>query len=192
MRPVAITTSQRPARRTRSLCRDLECALPDATYVPRGTKNFRDTVLEALDSGAKVLFYVTEARGNPAQLHIIDLKDIPPRMRLSFRLGGVKLQRELLGNRVNTSGDLAITTSKRPVSGHVKVAELLSEVLGVDFVPRVGSLKNVLEEASADVLLVVESHPRHLGTLTFYRSTEKVGPSLFYRNFRTKDERMEL
>ncbi len=192
MRPVAITTSQRPARRTRSLCRDLECALPDATYVLRGTKNLRDTVLEALDSGAEVLFYVMEAKGNPARLHVIDLGKIPPRLRLSFWLGGVKLQRELLGDRVNISGDLVITTSKRPVSGHMKVAESLSEVLGVEFVPRVGSLEDVLEEALADVLLVIEGHPRHLGTLTFYRRTEKVGPSLFYRDFRTKDETMKL
>ncbi|WP_456482083.1 hypothetical protein [Methanopyrus sp.] len=192
MRPVAITTSQRPARRTRSLCRDLECALPDATYVLRGTKNLRDTVLEALESGAEVLFYVTEAKGNPARVQVVDIGEIPPRVRLSFWLGGVKLQREFLGSRVDLSGDLVITTSKRPVSGHVKVAESLSEILGVEFVPRTGSLEDVLEDGLADVLLVVESHPRHLGTLTFYRRTEKVGPSLFYRDFRTEDEKMRL
>jgi len=194
LRPAAITTSQRPARRTRSLCRDLECALPDAVYIQRGTKNLRDTVLEALENDAEVLLYVSEAKGNPARLTLVDLSELPPRERLHFTLGGVKLQREFPHDekRVNVEGTLAITTSKRPVSGHVKVAEALADLLGVEFVPRTGPLERVLEDALADALLVIESHPTHLGTLTFYRGDRKVGPSLFYRRFELRDRRFRL
>ncbi len=195
MKVVAITTSQRPTRRTRSLCRDLECAIPEAVYVQRGTKNLRDTVLEALENDAETLLYISEAKGNPARITVIDISEIPPRERLYFSLGGVKLQREFShhdAKRINVEGTLAITTSKRPVSGHVKVAEALSDLLGVEFVPRTGSLEDVLDEAFADALLVIESHPTHLGTITFYRGSEKVGPSIFYRRFEIRDRKFEI
>ncbi len=188
MRRIAITTSKRPARRTRSLCRDLEHAFPDAVYVQRGTKNLRDTILEALAEDAEVLTYVTEWKGNPSEVSFVDISSVPPEVVLKFKVGGVKLQREFVGDRVNLEGELAVTTSKRPVSGHVKVAEALAEVLGVQFEPRIGPLSDV----QGDVLLVVEGHPRYLGTWVFYDGSEKVGPAVFYREFSTERETMEV
>jgi U3 small nucleolar ribonucleoprotein protein IMP4 len=188
LRKVAITTSKRPARRTRSLCRDLEHAFPDAVYVQRGTKNLRDTILEALAEDAEVLLYVTEWKGNPSEVSFVDITEVPPETVLKFRLGGVKLQREFIGDRTELKGELTVTTSKRPVSGHVKVAEALADVLGVPFEPRIGPLSDV----PGDVLIVVEGHPRYLGTWVFHKGDEKVGPALFYREFSTERETMEV
>jgi U3 small nucleolar ribonucleoprotein protein IMP4 len=99
---ILITTSRKPCNRTRSFCKDLQRALPEAIYRTRG-KAPLDEVL-----GEEKVIYITDRKGNPGKMEIYR----EGKRLLSLVLKGVRLRREIQSPLPTSEGELADAISK--------------------------------------------------------------------------------
>ncbi|RLG63347.1 hypothetical protein DRO02_00090 [archaeon] len=93
---IFITTSRRPSRRTRSLCKDLVRVIPGSIYKPRGKKSIEDVAFISLRIlGFPYALILDTIKGNPGLIKFIkcSLEGFSYQYPF-FRIRGVKLMRE--------------------------------------------------------------------------------------------------
>ena len=91
-----ITTSRKPSRRCRSLCKDLTRVFPKSRYINRGKMNMKEVL--SLCRPSEYLLLITEWHANPANFKFYTPDGT---LCLAFRCKGIRLQREF--ERENTS-----------------------------------------------------------------------------------------
>ncbi len=93
---IFITTSRRPSRRTRSLCKDFARVIPGSVYKPRGKKSIKDVAFISLRIlGFPYALILDTIKGNPGLIKFIkcSLEGFSYQYPF-FRIRGVKLMRE--------------------------------------------------------------------------------------------------
>jgi rRNA maturation protein Rpf1 len=96
-----ITTSRKPCRRTRSLCKDLERALPGALYITRGKKSMDEILRD------EKIILVSDRKGNPGKMELYENKNLVA----SFLIKGIKLKREIKKKINGGNGEIASVLS---------------------------------------------------------------------------------
>jgi len=60
-----LTTSRRPATKSRKLCMELQCVIPSSVYVLRGKKSIRELISLSVEKGADRILIVTSYKYEP-------------------------------------------------------------------------------------------------------------------------------
>ncbi len=63
-----LTTSRRPAIKSRKLCMELQCVIPLSVYVLRGKKSIRELISLSMEKGADRILIVTSYENEPRSL----------------------------------------------------------------------------------------------------------------------------
>jgi U3 small nucleolar ribonucleoprotein protein IMP4 len=139
---VIVTTSHRPAQRTRSFVKDLVSVIPGAIKLNRGKMTLRDLYYEAAGLGARRVVVVNSSKGNPSLIDVYEPLD-PPEMRLSrivrMVLHGVRLSREVQGSqRVFRVSSIGVMVSGNASEALYFVADTLAEAFMARIVPSSG------------------------------------------------------
>lgn len=92
---ILITTSHRPTRRVRSLCKDLAYSIPGLARVNRGKMSLIEVAEKTVQMNSDRFIVVDRWRGGPGRIRFFRITDgefmeSPPRIYIS----GVKLRRE--------------------------------------------------------------------------------------------------
>jgi len=91
---ILLTTSRRPTRMVRTLCKDLAKVIPSLKRVNRGKMSSHEVGEKAIDMGADKVLIIDRWKGRPGRMRFFEIKDglsqIPPQLYIR----GVKLQRE--------------------------------------------------------------------------------------------------
>ncbi len=106
---ILITTTRRPARRTRSFVRELYHVIPGAHRVNRGKSSIEDLNELALSKGLSRLLIVGTRAGNPSFLMFYSTNPLRPLLLNQIILRGVTLRREFTKRRAPFSRTMGIT-----------------------------------------------------------------------------------
>ncbi|MEM2026459.1 MAG: hypothetical protein QXW55_03295 [Candidatus Bathyarchaeia archaeon] len=92
---IILTTSHRPTRRVRSLCKDLASSIPGLIRVNRGKMGLIEVAERAVSVGSEKFIVIDRWKGCPGRIRfyrVVDgeIREEPPRIYIS----GVKLRRE--------------------------------------------------------------------------------------------------
>ncbi|MEM2093081.1 MAG: hypothetical protein QW056_06780 [Candidatus Bathyarchaeia archaeon] len=95
---ILLTTSRRPTRSVRTLCRDLSHVIPGVLRVNRGKMSKDEIAEKALEVKAEKVVIINRWKGGPGKIELFKLdfgklQPIPPLIYLR----GVKLRREIPG-----------------------------------------------------------------------------------------------
>ncbi len=98
---ILITTSHRPAPRTRSFIKDLAAVIPNTIRFTRGKSTFVQLAIAAHDLGAERVVIVNNRMGNPYTVDVYQLRFVPASAELfelekicRLVLRGITLSRE--------------------------------------------------------------------------------------------------
>ncbi len=119
-KPVIITTSREPSKRTRSFIKDLACLAPWIIRLTRGKLTFTELIEHALGENASTLAIVCERKANPSIIRIYDLtqplqNNLPIHAYTLF-LKGITLSREKGRRTANLQVEKAVIESEPPSS----------------------------------------------------------------------------
>ena len=119
-KPVIITTSREPSRRTRSFIKDIACLAPWIIRLTRGKLTFKELVEYAIGENASTLAIVCERRANPSIIRVYDLTQpiengLPLHVYTLF-LKGVTLSREKGRRTSDLCVEKAVIESEPPSS----------------------------------------------------------------------------
>jgi len=93
-RMILATTSRRPTRMVRTLCRDLAYVIPSLKRVNRGKMSLHDVGEKAVDVGADKVLIIDRWKGGPGRMRFFEVKEglsqVPPQLYIR----GVKLRRD--------------------------------------------------------------------------------------------------
>ncbi|MCX8195985.1 MAG: hypothetical protein N3F67_02765 [Acidilobaceae archaeon] len=167
--PLIITTSRRPAKRTRSLVKEL-AQLLGGSRLTRGKRSFKTLATEALEAGAQRVIIVSTVKGNPGLLRIYEVTPGGLRQIGTLLIVGVKLARE----------------ARREVPTGVKKPEVVGD--GSELAEEVAkALREALPPASRGRQLMVKAEgDRGAARVTFFYQGRAVGPTLWLRPLKAK------
>lgn len=128
---ILITTSRRPTRGIRTLCRDLGRSIPRAFRVNRGKMNLDGVAEKAIELNADRVIIVNRWKGGPGKIELFQvgsggLKSVPPLLHIA----GVRLQREFK-KRPRPIKSIAISITPEVSPEIMKIAESLANFLKV-------------------------------------------------------------
>lgn len=164
-----VTTSRRPGRLARVLCRDLVRVIPKSRYVPRGAKTVEELASIARRLGQNKVMVINSTSGKPSELRFMEVGDEWRWTNAIVNLGWVKLQRDF-GKRV----ELEDTKIYAEGAGALEFAELVGRIWGVGLskkMPDSGGVALVKSEGGIEILFKVMP------------SSETVGPVLHIVGF---------
>ncbi len=172
---ILITTSRRPTKRIRTLCRDLVRSIPNAFRANRGKSSLDGVAEKAFESKADRIIVVSRRKGVTGKIELYqigsenDLIRVPPILYVA----GVKLQREF-NVRLQPLRSLTVTTSSEASQQDMKLARSLSDFLRTPLSSREGDTSNY------QVSIQVSSNPLHLIQVTFFRlpQADEIGPRI--------------
>jgi len=99
---ILITTSRRPTRLIRTLCKDLAHAIPSLKKVNRGKMSLYEAGEKAIDIGADKMLIIDRWKGRPGRIRFFEVKEgisqIPPQLYIC----GVKLRRDFKTERTSS------------------------------------------------------------------------------------------
>lgn len=176
-----ITTSHRPARRTRTLCNDLARVIPGTIRVNRGKMSIHDLALRTIESDTKVAIIIDTFRGNPSKVSFLSVTSkgyriVPP----ALLLGKVVLRREIEKHRAPARPKLMITHESLTTPTIVELANQLADHLGSSIYP--SKPRANLSESGNIALFIGESH-KYPAILEFIEipTLQELGPTLYVR-----------
>ncbi|MFX1486998.1 MAG: Brix domain-containing protein [Promethearchaeota archaeon] len=176
-----ITTSHRPARRTRTLCNDLARVIPDAIRVSRGKMSMYELALKTIELDSRIAIVIDTFRGNPSKVSFLSVTSkgynfVPPELLL----GKVVLRREIEKRRAPARPKLVITHEHQTTSTIGKLANQLANHLNSSVYP--GKLRPGLSESGNIALFISKSH-NYPAILEFIEipTLQELGPVLCAR-----------
>ncbi len=172
-----ISTSRKSTQCTRILCRELARVLPDAKYVPRGTKTINKIASLAASLGYNRVMVVSNLGGGPIELRFLDVGNGWRWLDAWVELGEVKLQRDL-GQKIKLEKVKVYAEEQKARN----LANFLGELLGL-------TVSSELPNTGAVVLITSNNQLRL--QLQLRPSPEVIGPVLQIMSFgrsRGKDE----
>ena len=175
---VLLTTSRRPAKNTRTFCRDLSNTFPDVVRINRGKLSLEGVAEKALEREAQKVIVVGEERGTVGKMQLFRIGEkgldaIPPLICVK----GVKLRRDFEDNvsRERKIKSIAIAASKISSFEVKRLENALSEFFSIPVFP--------LEEAhnkGIDAAMQISADPLNHIIITFKLIPElvEVGPQI--------------
>ncbi len=99
---ILITTSRRPTRMIRTLCRDLANTIPSLKRVNRGKMSSYDVSEKAINIGADKVLIIDRWKGRPGRMRFFEVKEglsqVPPQIYIR----GVKFRRDFKAKRTSS------------------------------------------------------------------------------------------
>ncbi|MFX0069165.1 MAG: hypothetical protein ACFFA1_04830 [Promethearchaeota archaeon] len=176
-----ITTSHRPARRTRTLCNDLTRVIPDALRINRGKMSIHELALKTIESDAKIAIIVSTLRGNPSKISFLSVTPkgfnfTPP----TLQIGKVVLRREIIKRRAPDRPKLIITHDSQTITGVEKLAGHLANHLNSPIYPGKPGPKLA---ARANIALYIDESHSYPAVLKFIEipTMQELGPTVYIR-----------
>ncbi|MEM2094729.1 MAG: hypothetical protein QXI32_05475 [Candidatus Bathyarchaeia archaeon] len=169
-----ISTSRRPTRQIRKVCRDLRRVLGNTVYVNRGKHSLRKLIEEALLLGHDKLLLLNRWKGNPGKMELYDLVPVVRRRFPIIYLHSAICQRELGGKAADGAArSLVLDSANLEV---IRLAEALEQFLEIPRRPP--------EVCVEGIYMVLEDISGHTALITFKRSPDcrEIGPRLVIRN----------
>jgi rRNA maturation protein Rpf1 len=153
---ILLTTSRRPTRAIRALCRDLSNSLPNVVRVNRGKMNLDGIAERAIGLEADRVVLVDRWRGGPGKISLFritpsGLKLIPPLMLIA----GVRLRRELKEDTRRTPSSV-VTIDPDDSPDLKRIARNLSQFFDLPALP----IEEASKKHSASMHFSFDS-PRH-------------------------------
>lgn len=122
-----ITTSRRPTKSMRTLCKDLVTVLPSLKKVNRGKMGFRAVLEKAAEIGAEKVVIIDRWKGRPGRIRLFEIGEkivqIPPQLYLR----GIKLRREFKIEEVSIPRTVFIEESEGENDEIRKIREAFSK-----------------------------------------------------------------
>ncbi|MEM3730623.1 MAG: hypothetical protein QXG27_00685 [Candidatus Bathyarchaeia archaeon] len=175
---ILLTTSRRPTKSMRTLCRDLSHTLPNIIRINRGKLSLEGLAETALNFNASKVAVVDRWKGGPGKIEFFIVKHgvlerIPPLVYVR----GVKFRRDFgenmpKGRRIKS---LAISASSKENFEIKRFEGFLSEFLQIP----ISSIENAVGERRDAIMQVLMDHTNHL-VVTFRLVPEmvEVGPKI--------------
>ena len=183
-----ITTSRRPARRTRTLCNDLARVIPDTIRNNRGKMSIYELALKTLESDAKIAIIVSTFGGNPSKVSFLTVT--PKGFNFAsptLLLGKVVLRREIIKRRAPDRPKLIITHNIPTTSAVEELTKHLADHLNSPIYP--GKPRPKLE-ARANIALYIDGSHSYPAILKFIEipTMQELGPNLYVRKINSVKE----
>ncbi|MFQ6050596.1 MAG: hypothetical protein ACE5K4_02770 [Candidatus Hydrothermarchaeota archaeon] len=121
-----ITSSLNPSRKTRLLCRDLERAIWNATYLPRGKLKLEDIFLEGKKRKKKVICFIKEFGKRPG---VLEFTDTEGNIILKIRIRDILFQKDIRKKPSRMIHHIKVLDASKNGSNK-KLVEKLSSVFG--------------------------------------------------------------
>ena len=175
---VLLTTSRRPTRDMRTLCRDFSHSFPNVVRVNRGKLSLDGLAEKALEFKADRVMVIDRWKGGPGKIRFFNvglegLEMVPPLVYMK----GVKLRRDFgesmpRGRRIKS---LAVVTSAKRSLAVERLCRVLSSFFGIPVL----SLKEAVNRG-CDAVMSVSADSSGFLTLTFMLVPEfvEVGPRI--------------
>jgi len=170
---ILITTSRRPTRLVRTLCKEFTYAVPSLKKVNRGKMSLYDVGEKAISMGADKVLIIDRWKGCPGRMRFFEVKEgisqIPPQLYIR----GVKLRRDFKTKRVPLQS-LFIESLNEALE-----VQRLSEMFSVFFdLPVIGSKKMDSHENFMVIRLSLD--PESMIRVSFYLMPKnlEVGPRI--------------
>jgi len=144
-----ITTSRRPSRLARVLCRELVQVLPGSRYVPRGVKTVEDVAIVARKFGHDRAMILESASGKPREIRFLEIGQNWRWADAVMELGEVKLHPA--ARRKGKIGDVSMYADG---SMAIEFAEWFGGLLGVgrsDEMPKSGGVVLITSDAGLSI-----------------------------------------
>ncbi len=172
---ILLTTSRRPTKGIRALCKDLSHTLPDILRINRGKLSLEGLAAKALELGAEKVVIIDRWKGGPGKIELyhVDSK-LQPTPPLVY-LRSVKLRREFQtmpkGRRIKT---VAVAASPKPSQEVIRLEKALSDFFGIPIISR-GD-----EHGGYNAIMLIATNPAGEIVTTFRLLPENVeiGPRM--------------
>ena len=96
---ILITTSHRPTRLVRTLCKDLAYTIPSLKKVNRGKMSLYEVGEKAIDMGADKALIIDRWKGRPGRIRFFEVKEGISQISPQLYIRGVKLRRDFKTER---------------------------------------------------------------------------------------------
>jgi len=171
---ILITTSRRPTRGIRTLCRDLARSMPETFRVNRGKMSLDGVAEKALELKADRVIIVNRWKGGPGKIELFQvslggLKPVPPLLYVA----SVRLQREFKV-RTRPIQSLAVTAAPEAPPETAKVANSLANFLKAP----VSSLREAGPQHQASMHLSSDASGRTEITFLLFPKAVEAGPRI--------------
>lgn len=175
---ILLTTSRRPAKNTRTFCRDLSNTFPNVVRINRGKLNLEGVAEKALELSAEKVMVIGRWRGGWGKTEFFrtsekGLDAVPPIIYVK----GVKLRRDFGENTVRGRRikSVAITASQRTFSEVEKLGNTFSEFFNVTILP-LDEVCNRKYDAAIQIL--ADSSNNMIITFKLIPELAEVGPQI--------------
>ena len=175
---ILLTTSRRPAKNTRTFCRDLSNTFPNVVRINRGKLSLDGVAEKALELDAEKVIVIGKWRGDSGEIQFFRIGEkgldaIPPLICIR----GVKLRRDFQGNmpRERKMKSVAIAASSRTSSEAKRLENVLSEFFNIP----VFSLKEIYgKRIDAAMQISADAPNRIIITFKLIPELVEVGPQI--------------
>lgn len=173
---VLLTTSRRPTRSIRTLCRDISHTFPKVVRINRGKLSLEGVAEKALELNAGKVVIIDRWKGGPGKIHLFNLaggglEEIPP----IIYIHDVKLRRDFeeripRGRRIKS---IAFATISREDCEAAKLKSALTRFFGIPIL----SLDEAVSE-KYDAVMQILADPENRFVITFKLIPElaEIGP----------------
>lgn len=175
---ILITTSRRPTRIMRTLCRDLADTIPSIRRVNRGKMSIFDIGEKAIGIGADKVLIIDRWKGRPGRMRLFEVKEnlsqIPPQLYIR----GVKFRRDFESKKRKGSPyprRVFIEESEKISPDVKKLCETFSRFFNLPIVK-----SNRMDESRSFTVMRLSLDPENLIRVSFYLMPKniEVGPRI--------------
>ena len=171
---ILLTTSRRPARRIRTLCRDFAHAIPNIIRINRGKLNIDGIAERAVELNADRIVVIDRWKAGPGKIKLFRIEPtglipVPPLMYVA----GVRLQREFEAKTKHVRS-LVVTTKPENPPETVRIAECLSDFFNL---PRL-SVDEAAAKYQASMHVSFNASRRNQITFMLLPQMVEVGPRI--------------
>lgn len=168
VRAMLITTSRRPGRLSRTLCRELAFVIPGSFYFPRGSKTIEEVTAAAHEFEQKKILLVESASGRPRELRFLEVDQGWRWLDAVVEIGDVRVRNPRLKSQLTSLKIHAVTAAS------FEFAKWIDDFLGLgvsDEPPTSGGVALIASENGLRIKFKVMPN------------SEMVGPSLLVTAF---------
>ena len=174
---ILLTTSRRPAKNTRTFCRDLSNIFPNVVRINRGKLSLDEVAEKALELNIEKAIIIGKWRGRPGKIQFFRISEkgldaVPPLIYVKT----VKLRRDLAENlRERRIKSVAIMASKRGSLELQRLENVLSEFFSISVL----SLKQIYNREFDATMQILSDSSNHM-IITFKLVPEliEIGPQI--------------
>ena len=172
---ILLTTSRRPTRMVRTLCRDLANVIPSLKRVNRGKMSSHGVGEKAIDMGADKVLIIDRWKSRPGRMRFFKVKEglsqIPPQLYIR----GVKLRREFKTKGLRASSHRVFIEDLGKSLETQRLGEMFSRFFELPMIQ-----SNKIEEHGSFTVMRLSLDPNDIIRVSFYLMPKniEVGPRI--------------